>query len=436
LFFEIPKIYGDIVKLEYLAYTFVLSYDPSQWETILRSVGKNPEPLQLFPLLERERRLRKQDPNYKMSPIALEGDEWRANRSVLDKKFMIVPQVQKYTSRFNDIGDDLVSVFKKKAEQNNGYIPNLEQFIYAFSTEGIGSVIFDYRIRVLNDPVPELAQKFLSTLQQTFAHLSHLMSAIPLYYYINTPNWNKYKKSMDDLESLCQEFIRRAEEQNKNKSSEERVDLLHFMNQLGVERQQTLKNASTMFFVGSDSTSNSLVWAIYNLGRFPAVQDALRKEVRSVLGNDKPMTTDSLRQMKYLRNTIKESLRLTPTLHSLVRFLDEPVVVSGYEIPRKTPIILPLMVVNKDPKYFPDPYNFKPERWNTEEHPLQKWINLPFGFGPRMCQGFRISELEMYVAIAKLIQNFEWTVEEEVEPFLESFIRPDRPLKVHWKVLT
>jgi len=319
---------------------------------------------------------------------------------------------------------------------NNGYVPELEKFIYAFSTEGIASVMFDYRIRVLNDPVPESAQKFLSSLQETFLHLSRLVYSLPFYYYFNTPTWNKYTKSMNELENLSRKFVLTAEEQNKNKPSEERVDLMHFMNQSGVDQQQALMNSSTMFFLGSDSTTNSLLWIIYNIGRFPAVQETLRKEVRSVLGNDKPMTSESLRQMKYLRNTIKESMRLTPTLHILVKSLDDPIVISNYEVPRNSPILLPLWVVNKNPTYFPDPYNFKPERFLTEEHPLQKWIHLPFGNGPRMCQGFRVSELEMYVATAKLVQNFEWTVEEEAEPFLKIFIAPEKPLKVRWKPLT
>jgi len=111
------------------------------------------------------------------------------------------------------------------------------------------------------------------------------------------------------------------------------------------------------------------------------------------------------------------------------------VVISGYEIPPKIPIILASLVPNNNPTYFPDPESFKPERWFKEEHPLQKWAHLPFGYGPRMCQGFRVSELEMYICIAKLIQNFEWVSEKEVQPKLELFIKPDRPLKIHWKAL-
>jgi len=188
-FSQYEKTYGDIVKLDFGAHTLILSFDPTQWENLFRSAGKYPEPLPLFPLLERERRKRKKDSSYMMVPLALEGEEWRQNRNVLDKKFMHVTQVQKYMSRFNDIGDDLVKIIANQS-QKNGYLPNLENIFYAYSTEGVGSVIFDYRIRVLNDPVPEKAQEFLSTLQQTFSVMSHLIASIPLYYYIDTPNGN------------------------------------------------------------------------------------------------------------------------------------------------------------------------------------------------------------------------------------------------------
>jgi cytochrome P450 len=265
--------------------------------------------------------------------------------------------------------------------------------------------------------------------------MAFLLSSVPLYYYFNTPKWKQFNKTFDKLEDISLEFVKTAEEINKSKPAEERLDLIHFMKQEGLNDSQVFKNATSMFIVGSDSTSNSLLWLLHNLGRFPEAQKKLREEIFSVLGKSKPIVSEDIRQLKYLRNTIKESLRLTPTLHGLVRFFDKPMVVSGYEIPPKVPIILSLLTANVDPNYFPDPKNFKPERWFNEGHPLQKWINLPFGFGPRMCQGFRISELEMYICMAKLVQNFEWISEEEVEPKLETFTKPDRPLKIHWKAL-
>jgi cytochrome P450 len=275
----------------------------------------------------------------------------------------------------------------------------------------------------------------MQTLQQTFKTMYLLLASIPIYYYINTANWKLFNKLFDKLEEISLEFVKAAEEINKNKPSEERIDLIHFMKQEGLNDSQAFKNATSMFIVGSDSTSNSLLWLLHNLGQFPEVQNTLRQEIYSVLGRNSPITSENLRQLKYLRNTIKESLRFTPTLPNLIRFFDKPMVISGYEIPPKIPIALPLLVAFKNPAYFPDPDKFNPERWFKEGHPLQKWINLPFGTGPRMCQGFRISELEMYIAAAKLVQNFEWISEQEVEAKMETFSKPDRPLKIRWKYL-
>jgi cytochrome P450 len=178
-----------------------------------------------------------------------------------------------------------------------------------------------------------------------------------------------------------------------------------------------------------------------------------------------PFSASALRKMPYLRNVVKESLRLTPTGPGLVRLLDDPIDINGYAVPPKTMIFLNQYSVNKvtllwswlsflslcillqpshpliylsrqqDPIQFPNPYELIPERWDKDSDipKPSPWIHLPFGWGPRMCQGMRVSEMEMYAFISKVIQNYEWVSEGEAEPYLELFIRPEKKLNITWK---
>jgi len=395
--------------------------------------GNIRNPLVFLPLREMEKRRAKDNPEYIFNSGALEGEEWRRVRRILDQKLLVISQVQKYTSRMNDIGDDMIKLIKNQL--HNGYLPNLEHFCYTLSVEGIGSVLFDYRLRVLSENIPEKSKQFLETLERWNHLLQYLLFSFPWYLYFDTPTWKQFINTSIQLEQIASHYVKMADELNKNKPAEERIDLFHFLKQEGLSEQEATVNTVSMFIGGSDTTRYTLLWLIYNLGRFPLVQQTLREEINSVVRYNTPITSENLKQLKYLRNTIKESMRLTPVTYGVTRVLDDPIVVSGYEIPPKTPILLPFYRVNKNPQYFPDPYNFKPERFFTEENPIQKWVHLPFGAGPRMCQGFRVSELEMYIAIAKLVQNFEWKSEEEVEPIEKLTIVPERKLKIHWKPL-
>jgi cytochrome P450 len=154
---------------------------------------------------------------------------------------------------------------------------------------------------------------------------------------------------------------------------------------------------------------------------------------------------------------------MTATQQGVSRVLDKPVNVGGYEVPPGVMIFMSMYVTNQKPENFPHPTEFLPERWLTEdrkttsatttttaatatcEHAhrvvpsdLKKpnpFAHLPFGFGPRICQAFRLAELEAFVMLIKLVQNFRWTTENTVEPYVDLFIHPDRDLQIKWEPL-
>eukprot|EP00008_Paramoeba_atlantica_P002689 CAMPEP_0201483516 /NCGR_PEP_ID=MMETSP0151_2-20130828/7713_1 /ASSEMBLY_ACC=CAM_ASM_000257 /TAXON_ID=200890 /ORGANISM="Paramoeba atlantica, Strain 621/1 / CCAP 1560/9" /LENGTH=375 /DNA_ID=CAMNT_0047866689 /DNA_START=426 /DNA_END=1553 /DNA_ORIENTATION=+ len=370
--------------------------------------------------------------------IALEGQDWKDNRQVLDKPFLVPSQVAKYTSKINTIGDDFIEILDTRINKD-GYADQLENLFYSYSTEGIGAVLFDMRVGLLDHKVPQHGEDFLECLSEVFHISSELNLSLPFYMYFPTPGWKRFLKGMERLESLSAEYVKKSEEFHKNTPDDSRLDMMYYMTKVrGQSYERALSNAVALFFAGADSTSNSSLWLLHNLGRFPRVQEKLREEVHRVMGppsDPRPFTTEALKEMPYLRNTIKESLRLTPTGLGVVRSFPEDFELSGYKIPPKTLVFINNFVASKDEKIFKDPYEFKPERWDREskkEKP-SPWAHLPFGWGPRMCQGMRVSELEMYVLIAKLVQNFEWTSEKEASPYLDLFIRPENPLTVKWK---
>ena len=89
---------------------------------------------------------------------------------------------------------------------------------------------------------------------------------------------------------------------------------------------------------------------------------------------------------------------------------------------------------------FDDPDSFKPERWlrDTEQSMseiMDPFASLPFGFGQRMCIGRRLAELELYLLLARIVQEFgiEHPDDENIEPVLIGTIKPDRPVRIQFR---
>nr|CAD7199180.1 unnamed protein product [Timema douglasi] len=129
------------------------------------------------------------------------------------------------------------------------------------------------------------------------------------------------------------------------------------------------KNSAIFFTAGFESTSITTSFALYELALFPSIQWRLRAEIGAVLarhgGN---ITYQSVNEMTYLNMVIKETLRMYPTLPFLDRNCVRDYVLPGTDIviEENTPVFIPVLGIQRDPKYFPRPDHFDPERFSEE----------------------------------------------------------------------
>ena len=149
---------------------------------------------------------------------------------------------------------------------------------------------------------------------------------------------------------------------------------------------------------------------IYALATNPEKQALLRKEVMTICPDkDTPLTEQAMKNMPYLRACRKESLRLRGTVIGTGRRLPVDTVISGYQVPQGTDVVMGQTLISTTEKYFSRPLEFIPERFlkdgDTEpelksQHPF---AFLPFGFGSRMCVGRRLAELEMEILLIRWV---------------------------------
>ena len=132
-----------------------------------------------------------------------------------------------------------------------------------------------------------------------------------------------------------------------------------------------------------------------------------------------------------MRKCVKETLRLHPLLPLISREIVNDIVILGYHVPAGTISILNFFSFGMDPRYFDEPTKFNPERWSHDSNETHPFASLPFGFGPRMCYGRRIAELELYILITRILQKFKLSTDQTtMKQSLATFLYPKDPVRV------
>ncbi|CAG2107316.1 unnamed protein product [Medioppia subpectinata] len=169
---------------------------------------------------------------------------------------------------------------------------------------------------------------------------------------------------------------------------------------------EMVAQAILFYIAGYDTTSAAITHALYFLSQNKDCQQKLCEELRSC----DEFTYEKLSQLKYLNGVIHETLRLRPSFARLFRACvqDYKLGNTGITIPAGTAVNINLYTLHRDPKYWPNPDKFDPERWFEPKH--HPYAYLPFGAGPRLCIGQRFAINEMQMCLAKMVRKFDFTM--------------------------
>lgn len=172
-----------------------------------------------------------------------------------------------------------------------------------------------------------------------------------------------------------------------------------------------------ILLAGRDTTSNTITYAIYMLAEHPDILQRLRQEILEKVGESRRPTFEDMRDMKYLRAVINETLRLYPAVPFNIRTTSKPVVLPAknggkpFYLPAhsKMPYSVFLMHRRKD-LWGPDADVFDPDRFLDDR--VRKYITpnpfifLPFNAGPRICLGQQFAYHETSFFLIRLLQQF------------------------------
>lgn len=172
----------------------------------------------------------------------------------------------------------------------------------------------------------------------------------------------------------------------------------------GMSDRQLRDEAITLLLAGHETTAVALGWALYLLAKHPEAQRRVRDEVAQVVGA-RPATADDVPKLRYAEGVVKEAMRLYPPAWAIGREATEPLSVAGVQVKRGDQLWAAQWVVHRDPRWFPEPESFRPERWETATPP--KHAYFPFGGGPRVCIGNAFAMMEMVLVLVTMLRELE-----------------------------
>jgi len=199
----------------------------------------------------------------------------------------------------------------------------------------------------------------------------------------------------------------------------------------GMSDEQVRDEALTLFLAGHETTADALTWAWYLLSQNPEAEAAFHAELDRVLAGRLP-SFDDLPQLRYTENVFAEALRLYPPAWGIGRRALEDFPVGDFVIPARSVVLMSPYVVHRDPRWFPDPLAFRPERWLAEDSSRPKFAYFPFGGGARVCIGERFAWMEGTLLLAAIGQRWRLRLEpgHRVETHARITLRPKHGMRM------
>ncbi|XP_065214908.1 probable cytochrome P450 6a13 isoform X2 [Planococcus citri] len=346
--------------------------------------------------------------------LFLKGDEWKTLRIKLTSTFTsskmkrMFPLVKQY-------GTKLHSIIEEMTDKDEFFIKDV---CSRFSIDVIGSCAFGLEINSLENPDSVFVKMgnrssnskftYKSIIRKVFPFLTKLSKKVIVDTIVQSFFVDKVQEIVECREQhkivrgdFLDQLIHLKNETNSQKSQDEQAqaDSHQFLNQIDgkyctnahIEMTPELMAAQTFqfFLANFESTSSTLSFMLLELAQHQHIQDRLRQEIRTVLeNNNNQLTYETLQEMRYLDMVVAETLRKYPICGFLARHCTKT-----YEIPDSnivlaegTSIVIPVLGIHHDTKYYEKPYEFYPEHFTEEAQSKRpNYTYLPFGEGPRIC---------------------------------------------------
>ncbi|XP_053699161.1 cytochrome P450 4d8-like [Sabethes cyaneus] len=380
------------------------------------------------------------------------GEKWFQRRKIITPTFHF-KILENFLEVFNTEADVLVSKLKPHAGKEEF---DIYDYVTLYALDSICATSMGVQVHAQDDPNNEyaLAVKQMSTfiLRRIFSLFRSFPSLFFLYPYAKDQ-----KQVISKLHNFTNSVIdsrRMLLEQEKANTkvafdlheedmySKKKITFLDLLLNVTVDgkplsREDIREEVDTFMFEGHDTTTSGISFTIWHLAKYQDIQQRLYEEIIRVLGKENTagrLTNMQIQELEYLDMVIKESLRLMPPVPIIGRTLVEDMEMNGTTIPAGTTISIKIYNIHRNPKIWPEPEKFIPERFSkTNESTRGPYDYIPFSAGSRNCIGQRYAMMELKVTLIKLLANYRVLPGEsmaKMEVKTDLILRPDKGIPI------
>lgn len=169
--------------------------------------------------------------------------------------------------------------------------------------------------------------------------------------------------------------------------------------------QQVYDEVVTLLSAGIETSALALAWLFHEVARHPEVERRLHTELDEVLAGREPTAAD-VPKLVYTQQVVNETLRRYP-IWILMRRTTRPVDLGGVLVPAGTEVTVSPHALHHDPRSFPEPHRFDPDRWAPDRaSDVPRGAYVPFGAGDRSCVGIAFATMELAVTVATVASRW------------------------------
>ncbi|XP_055903409.1 probable cytochrome P450 311a1 [Eupeodes corollae] len=331
-----------------------------------------------------------------------EGKRWYNHRRALAPAFH--PNVlASFTDRIYYHADVFIDRVLNRKEVE------ISDYIFPCMLDTICDTSMGKNLRTQEDDFSPYVHAFHETSELLFQRMSY-----PPYFLdciFNLTNASKrLKKSIAMIHNLTDEVIKEKADSlktDKNHQPAEKYNrtLLQILLTTEIDGkpvsfQEIKDEVNTFLFAGVDTTAAAMSFIFYCMGKYSECQEKLYKEISS-----DPDCYSNINEIKYLDMFIKECLRLYTIVPLTGRQVTKEITIGSTNLIPGTTLWVNMYGLAHDPKYFPQPYEFNPERFGSDATEIPPYVFLPFSGGPHSCIGKRYAMLIMKILTVRALKR-------------------------------
>lgn len=327
--------------------------------------------------------------------LVSEGEFWRRQRGMIAHAF--TPR------RIRTYGETMASIAERFARTlTHDGVVDIHDAMNRVTMEIVAKTLFDADVSDRGGDVG----RALEVIMDFFANSPEVLLDLP--DWVPTPRLRRFGAARETVRTIIDDIIRQ-----RVRVGGEHGDLLDAMlaarpeDGARMSYEQLRDECLTLFLAGHETTSLLLAHTFVLLSLHPDIADRLRGEIDSVLG-DRPATAEDAKALVHCDRVLSEALRLYPSAWAIGRETVVDVDLGGRTIPKGTQLIASQWAMHRDPRFFPNPEAFVPDRWTPAmRRDLPRGAYFPFADGPRVCIGNHFAMLEALLVLVAIVRRFQ-----------------------------